>query len=66
MTGASCAIALSGYFSVGQHHLYVTGERGHPRKVHGLERFGCQHRDDAGYRGGLGGVDLLDSGMGVG
>src|SRR5262249_44664867 len=59
-------LVLEQDFSVGEHHLHITGERRHPRKVHGLERFGCQHCDDAGYRGGLGGVDLLDSGMAVG
>ena len=58
-------LVLEQHLAVGEHHLHVAGERRHPRQVHGLERFGGQHRDHARHRRGLRGVDVLDAGMGV-
>ena len=58
-------LVLKENLAVGQHHLHVAGERRHPGEVHGLERLGGDHRDDAGYCGGLGRIDLFDAGVGV-
>ena len=56
-------LVLEQHLAVGEHHLHVAGKRRHPGEVDGLERLGREHRDDAGHRGGLGGVDLLDAGV---
>ena len=58
-------LVLEQHFAVGQHHLHVAGKRRHPGEVHGLERLGGNHRDDAGHRRGLRGIDLLDAGVSV-
>ena len=58
-------LVLEQHFAVGQHHLHVAGQRRHPGEVDGFQRLGGDHRDHAGHRRGLGGVDLLDAGVGV-
>ena len=40
-------LVLEQHLAVGEHHLDVAGERRHPGEVHGLERLGGEHRDDA-------------------
>ena len=58
-------LVLEQHLVVGEHHLHVAGERRHVGEVDGLQRFGREHGEDAGHRGGLGRVDLLDAGVGV-
>ncbi len=58
-------LILEQHFAVGQHHLHVAGKRRHPGEVDGLERLGGNHRNDAGYRGSLRRIDLLDAGVSV-
>ena len=58
-------LVLEQHLAVGEHHLHVAGQRRHPGEVDGFQHLGGQHRDDAGHRRGLGGVDLLDAGVAV-
>src|SRR5262249_35717135 len=58
-------LVLIEHLAIGQHHLHVAGQRRHPGKVDGLERFGGNHRDNAGHGGSLGRVDLLDARVAV-
>ena len=51
---------------VGQHRLHVAADRRHPGEVDRLEIVRDQHRNNARHGQGLGLVDRLDVGMGVG
>src|SRR5262249_8350505 len=53
------------HLPVGQYHLYVAGQCGHPGEVYGFQRFRGEHRNHARHRRGFRGVDLLDSRVAV-
>ena len=58
-------LVLEQHLAVGQHHLHVVGERRHPGEVDALQLLGGQHRQHARHLQRLGGVDLLDAGVGI-
>ena len=59
-------LVLEEHLLLGQHRLHVAGERRHVVEAERLQVGGGQHGEHAGQRGRLGGVDLLDAGVGVG
>ena len=56
-------LILEQHLAVGEHHLDVARQRRHPGEIDGFQRFGGEHRDDAGDGGGFAGIDLLDTGV---
>ena len=56
-------LTLKQHLSIGQHHLLVTRQRGHPVQVQGCEVGGRQHRHHTGQGAGGIGVDRLYAGM---
>jgi len=59
-------LVLEQHLLLGEHRLHVAGERRHVVQIEGFEIRRGEHRDDAGQRLGLGGVDLPDAGVAVG
>jgi hypothetical protein len=59
-------LPLEQHLAVGQHHLLVTRQRGHPVQAQRCQVGGGQHGDHARQRLGGIGVDRLDAGMGIG
>ncbi len=59
-------LVLEQHLLLRQHRLHVAGEGRHVVQAERLQLGGGQHRDDAGQRHRLGGIDLLDPRMAIG